>query len=32
VANLIPVEISGVIVSRATLHNFDFIKDKDIRL
>ena len=30
-AILEPVEISGVIVERATLHNFDFIKEKDIR-
>lgn len=30
-AILEPVEIGGVIVERATLHNFDFIKDKDIR-
>jgi DNA ligase (NAD+) len=27
-----PVEIGGVIVKQATLHNFDFIKDKDIRV
>jgi DNA ligase (NAD+) len=26
-----PVEIGGVIVERATLHNFDFIEEKDIR-
>ncbi len=26
------VEISGVIVERATLHNFDFIAEKDIRV
>jgi DNA ligase (NAD+) len=26
------VEIGGVIVRQATLHNFDYIKDKDIRL
>jgi DNA ligase (NAD+) len=26
------VEINGVIVERATLHNFDFIRDKDIRV
>jgi len=26
-----PVEIGGVIVERATLHNFDFIAEKDIR-
>ncbi len=32
VAELESVEISGVIVSRATLHNFDFIKDMDIRI
>jgi DNA ligase (NAD+) len=30
-AILEPVEIGGVIVERATLHNFDFITDKDIR-
>ncbi|HEY59628.1 MAG TPA: NAD-dependent DNA ligase LigA [Anaerolineae bacterium] len=27
-----PVEIGGVIVKKATLHNFDFIKQKDIRI
>jgi len=32
VANLKSVEISGSIVSRATLHNEDFCKDKDIRI
>ena len=31
-AILEPVEINGVIVERATLHNFDFISDKDIRI
>ena len=31
-AELEPVQIGGVIVSRATLHNFDFIKEKDIRI
>jgi len=31
-AVLEPVEISGVIVKQATLHNFDFIKEKDIRI
>lgn len=31
-AVLEPVEISGVIVRQATLHNFDFISDKDIRV
>ncbi len=31
-AVLEPVEIGGVIVKQATLHNFDFIKDKDIRI
>ncbi|HAF47649.1 MAG TPA: DNA ligase (NAD(+)) LigA, partial [Anaerolineaceae bacterium] len=31
-AVLEPVEIGGVIVRQATLHNFDFIKDKDIRI
>ena len=30
-AVLEPVEISGVIVKQATLHNFDFIAEKDIR-
>ncbi len=31
-AVLAPVEIGGVIVERATLHNFDFIAEKDIRV
>ncbi len=31
-AMLQPVEIGGVIVERATLHNFDFIAEKDIRV
>jgi DNA ligase (NAD+) len=31
-ALLQPVSIGGVIVRQATLHNFDFIKDKDIRI
>lgn len=31
-AMLKPVEIGGVIVERATLHNFDFIAEKDIRV
>jgi DNA ligase (NAD+) len=30
-AVLEPVEIGGVVVERATLHNFDFIAEKDIR-
>ena len=30
-AILEPVEIGGVIVKQATLHNFDFIAEKDIR-
>jgi len=30
-AMLEPVEIGGVIVERATLHNFDYIAEKDIR-
>ena len=30
-AVLEPVEIGGVIVKQATLHNFDFIEEKDIR-
>jgi DNA ligase (NAD+) len=31
-AILEPVEVGGVIVKQATLHNFDFIRDKDIRI
>jgi len=31
-AILEPVEIGGVIVRQATLHNFDFIAEKDIRV
>ena len=31
-AILEPVEIGGVIVRQATLHNFDFIQEKDIRI
>ncbi|MDR2191153.1 MAG: NAD-dependent DNA ligase LigA [Candidatus Peribacteria bacterium] len=31
VANLRPVKVSGVEISRASLHNFDFIRHKDIR-
>lgn len=31
-AILEPVEIGGVVVKQATLHNFDFIKEKDIRI
>jgi DNA ligase (NAD+) len=31
-AVLEPVEIGGVTVKQATLHNFDFIADKDIRI
>ena len=31
-AALEPVEINGVIVRNATLHNFDFIAEKDIRI
>ncbi len=30
-AVLKPVEIGGVVVKQATLHNFDYIADKDIR-
>jgi DNA ligase (NAD+) len=31
-AVLEPVEIGGVVVKQATLHNFDFIAEKDIRI
>ncbi len=31
-AVLEPVEIGGVIVKQATLHNFDYIMEKDIRV
>jgi DNA ligase (NAD+) len=31
-AILDPVEIGGVVVKQATLHNFDYIAEKDIRL
>ncbi|MBI4928036.1 MAG: NAD-dependent DNA ligase LigA [Anaerolineae bacterium] len=31
-AMLEPVEIGGVIVKQATLHNFDYIAEKDIRI
>jgi DNA ligase (NAD+) len=31
-AILEPVEVGGVIVKQATLHNFDYIYDKDIRV
>ena len=31
-AILDPVELGGVIIKQATLHNFDFIKEKDIRI
>ena len=27
-----PVEIGGVVIKQATLHNFDFIQEKDIRI
>jgi DNA ligase (NAD+) len=31
-AMLEPVQIGGVVVKKATLHNFDFIAEKDIRI
>ncbi|MHB8710119.1 MAG: NAD-dependent DNA ligase LigA [Minisyncoccota bacterium] len=32
VAHLAPVAVAGSVVARATLHNEDFIKEKDIRI
>ena len=32
IAELEPVRIAGSVVSRATLHNIDFIREKDIRI
>jgi DNA ligase (NAD+) len=32
VAHLAPVNVAGTVVSRATLHNEDFIQEKDIRI
>lgn len=32
VAHLAPVEISGVTVQRATLHNFDLLAERDVRV
>lgn len=32
VANLEPVMLSGSLVSRATLHNYDYISEKDVRV
>lgn len=32
IARISPVEINGTIVSNATLHNFNYIKDKDIQI
>lgn len=32
VAILRPIDISGVTVSRATLHNFDFVEELDVRI
>ncbi len=31
-ANLSPVQLAGTTVSRATLHNVDYIAEKDIRI
>jgi len=31
-AILEPVEVGGVVVQKATLHNFDYIEEKDIRI
>jgi len=32
VAELEPIELAGTTISRATLHNYDFIKERDIRI
>lgn len=32
VANLLPVEVTGVVVRRATLHNYDELVKKDVRV
>jgi len=32
VANMEPAQVSGVTVRQATLHNWDYIKEKDIRI
>ena len=32
VAELEPVQLAGTVISRATLHNYDFISEKDIRV
>lgn len=32
VAHMAPVAVAGTVVARATLHNEDFIKEKDIRI
>lgn len=32
VAELVPIELMGSTISRATLHNEDYIKDRDIRI
>ena len=32
IAELSPVKIAGSVVSRATLHNIDFIREKDVRI
>ncbi|MGD8858670.1 MAG: NAD-dependent DNA ligase LigA [Myxococcales bacterium] len=32
VANLVPVQLSGTVVSRASLHNVDYVADKDVRV
>lgn len=31
-AKIVPIELMGSVISNATLHNYDYIKEKDIRI